>query len=263
MMTISFFKYQGTGNDFILIDNRNNQIQAENLPVSTIQFLCHRQFGIGSDGIMFLENSNQADFRMKFFNPDGSAGMMCGNGGRCIVAFASYLGIIGNTTTFEAPDGLHFAEVHSNGIIKLQMNRVSGIERGDDFFYLNTGAPHHILFENKGLNSDINLEARKIRYSLKYKLQNGTNVNFAWKENAELWLRTYERGVENETLSCGTGVVATAIASSIHFPDIQSPVQVHTKGGALQVYFTKNEQAIEDIWLSGMAMQVFSGQVNI
>lgn len=261
-MKLSFYKYQGTGNDFILIDNRNNAIQKDSFSVSVIQYLCHRQLGIGSDGLMLLENSNKADFRMRFYNPDGSEGMMCGNGGRCIVAFASYLQIIGSETTFEAPDGLHFAKVLDDGNIELQMNNVDNIQQNTDFTYLNTGAPHHIIFEDKSNVADILTEARKIRYSPVYAHQNGTNVNYAWLNNNQLWLRTYERGVENETLSCGTGVVATAIASSMKFSNITSPVTVNTKGGVLKVSFTHENGYIQNIWLNGPAVQVFSGTIS-
>ena len=266
MKTISFVKYQASGNDFILIDNRKGGIS---LRKEEIQKLCHRQFGIGSDGLILLENSKEADFEMKFFNPDGSRGMMCGNGARSIVAFAQSLNVIKSTTIFIAPDGLHNAEIISQTgnkhIIKLSLQDVGKIVEYEDGQYLNTGTSHFVKEVGDISQIDIIEKGRRIRYDRRFEEDNGTNANFIQAiGNSELKIRTYERGVENETLSCGTGVTASAIAYAEKHKITSSPITIHSKGGELKVYFTKTPQnTYSNIYLQAEVERVFEGQINL
>jgi len=263
-MQLEFSKYQGTGNDFVLIDNRQNKISSDNITV--IQQLCHRKFGIGADGLMLLENEDSYDFRMRYFNSDGREASMCGNGGRCIVAFAHHCGIIENQTRFIAVDGEHEAEIHSREEklwVSLKMQNVNQIEKGDDYFYLNTGSPHYVKFIEQTEGFDTFKEGRAIRYNERFK-QEGTNVNFVALHNDQIDVCTYERGVEDETLSCGTGVVASALSSSILLKRYSGTFQVKTKGGDLRVRYNreKNDQ-FTNIWLEGPATLVFTGTIHI
>ncbi|NQY29506.1 MAG: diaminopimelate epimerase, partial [Flavobacteriaceae bacterium] len=204
---LTFYKYQGTGNDFVMVDNRQLVISKDNQ--SLINSLCDRRFGVGGDGLILLENSATTDFKMVYFNADGNEGTMCGNGGRCIVAFAKFLKIIGNCTTFEAIDGLHTATV-SGDVVSLQMQDVTTIEEKKDSVFLDTGSPHHVQFEEHIADFDIKTIGRNIRNEV-YGAE-GSNVNFVKKINDTTYrLRTYERGVEDETLACGTGATAVAI----------------------------------------------------
>jgi len=256
-MLINFYKYHGAGNDFILMDNRNKDIE---LSDKEIQYLCHRNFGIGSDGLIFLENSKIADFKMRFYNPDGSEGMMCGNGGRCIVRFANDLEIINDRTSFEAPDGLHQAEI-VNENIQLSMSEVSEINKKGENLFLNTGAPHCIVFVNDVSNAAVVAEGAKIRYSNDY-APLGTNVNFVEILNEGIKIRTYERGVENETLACGTGIVASALASHKKVFQNKNSIRVEAKGGDLEVRFDFQEGVYKNILLIGPAKFVFKGKVD-
>ncbi len=262
-MEIPFVKYQGTGNDFIMIDHRTKTI-INHGDSKTINTLCHRKFGIGADGLILLENSDTADFKMVYFNSDGGQSSMCGNGGRCIVAFAASLGLFNDKTTFEAIDGLHHATIHNDGLISLQMIDVENIQKLSDFSYeLNTGSPHFVEFCAE-IPSDIKFAGSAIRYSDKYK-DHGINVNFVKSVESLIEVATYERGVEDETLSCGTGVTACALAY-IHDQNLigHQRLSVQTKGGTLTVSMFRNENGeFKNVWLTGPALKIFEGQIDI
>lgn len=261
-MNVNFSKYHGTGNDFVLIDDREEVFPINNR--AAIEHLCHRRFGIGADGLMLVRNDSKYDFRMVYFNSDGNESTMCGNGGRCIVAFAYKLGVIQDKTSFIAIDGPHDAEVVGNDYVRLKMIDVSNVEIGDNYYYLNTGSPHYISYKNGFKEEGIVEEARKIRYNNRFK-EEGTNVNFVKLEENSLFVRTYERGVENETFSCGTGVVASAISAGLKNNSNEHVYQIKTLGGDLKVSydadFEKNE--FKNIWLEGPATFVFSGTTTI
>ncbi len=261
-MKVEFSKYQGTGNDFVLIDNRNGVVVPDNFAL--IEKLCDRRFGIGGDGLMLLENAEGFDFRMRYYNSNGKEGSMCGNGGRCIVAFAYHLGLISDTAKFIAVDGEHEATIikTDNGIqVSLKMIDVLDIELGDDFYFLNTGSPHFVRFIPKHDNFDTFTEGKKIRYNNRFAAE-GTNVNFVSIQDQNITVSTYERGVEDETYSCGTGVVASAISAS--FKTNSNQFKIKTKGGDLEVHFKKvNNKQIENIWLIGPATHVFDGSLKI
>lgn len=254
---IEFFKYQGTGNDFVMIDNRDLQFPKE---TEIIEKLCDRRFGIGGDGLILLENDSNADFRMVYYNSDGKESTMCGNGGRCIVAFAHFLDIFEDRTTFIAIDGLHEAEIHG-GIIKLKMSDVESIKNTEGNFELNTGSPHYVTFVEMLKNYKVFEHGNKIRNSASYS-QEGINVNFVEEISPdEIFVRTYERGVEDETFSCGTGATASALV----FLKDKNQASVHVKvlGGNLKVYATQNGETFDNIWLEGPAKQVFKGKINL
>ena len=259
-MNISFSKYQGTGNDFILIDNREQKIV---LTQEQVAFLCHRRFGIGADGLMLLENEEGYDFRMVYFNADGSESTMCGNGGRCITAFARKLGIIQNTAHFVAIDGPHDATLHEDDTVSLQMQDVTGIQEFDTHSILNTGSPHYVLWTDNAEGAEVFATGRNIRNQQEFQPK-GINVNFVQKmDKGGLWVRTYERGVEDETWSCGTGVTAAAIAASGSQTG-QFTTAIKTPGGNLQVSFTKaNSGSAKNVILKGPAVFVFEGTINL
>lgn len=262
MKNINFYKYQGTGNDFILIDNRSNFFPKANKQL--VIHLCHRHFGIGSDGLILLENDPDYDFKMVFFNPDASQSM-CGNGGRCAVAFAKQMGINQENYTFMAIDGVHKAKISEDGQVHLQMNNVEKIEKNKKFVTLDTGSPHHIEIRKNINQIDLKTEGGKIRYA--HSIQ-GINVNFVEQitEN-QFNVRTYERGVEDETYSCGTGATAVAIAMHKLQKTTQNSVIIQTKGGKLEVSFeVKNKllglkKTYENIWLSGAVQLIFKGEI--
>lgn len=257
-MQTTFYKYQGTGNDFVMIDNRQQTFNKKD--TKQIAFLCNRRFGIGGDGLILLENHNKFDFKMVYYNSDGNESTMCGNGGRCLVAFAKQLGIITNKATFEAIDGLHHAEIDGE-LVKLQMQDVNSIDKYATHVFLNTGSPHHVQFENQIEDFDINKKGAEIRYSEPYN-QEGSNVNFVKKlEESIFAVRTYERGVENETLSCGTGVTAVAIAMHYLGETKQNLITLETKGGDLKVSFTKEGDTYKNVNLIGPAIFVFKGTI--
>ncbi|MDQ1771990.1 diaminopimelate epimerase [Labilibaculum sp. A4] len=260
-MKVEFSKYQGTGNDFVLIDNRNGRIAPDDF--SLIEKLCDRRFGIGGDGLMLLENADGFDFRMRYYNSDGKEGSMCGNGGRCIVAFAYHLGLVSEKTKFIAVDGEHEAKITNteDGIqVSLKMIDVLDIEMGDDFYFLNTGSPHFVRFISNHENFDTFAEGKKIRYNNRF-AEKGTNVNFVSFQGQNITVSTYERGVEDETYSCGTGVVASAISAG--FKTGSNKFIIKTKGGFLEVHFRKiSNKQIEDIWLTGPATHVFNGTLT-
>jgi diaminopimelate epimerase len=260
-MQLPFFKYHGTGNDFVLIDGRSNDFA---LDLHQIVNLCHRHFGIGSDGLIIIQNHAEEDFEMVFYNPDGSQSF-CGNGSRCAVSFARHLGMISNHGSFKAIDGVHLFMIHDSGFIEkpeihIHMRDVDAIESNGDDVILNTGSPHYIVTCNALEELDIMTAAHAIRYNERFK-QAGINVNFVRYGQNELWMRTYERGVEAETLSCGTGVTAAALSLAIKDPASHTII-VHTSGGDLTVKFQRTEEGFNDIWLCGPAEKVFEGVIT-
>ena len=259
-MIVTFYKYQGTGNDFVMIDNRQNIFSKNDTKL--VERLCDRKFGIGADGLILLEESKIADFKMVYFNADGNASTMCGNGGRCLVAFAEYLGIINNSATFEAIDGLHEATIE-NGIVNLKMIDVETINHFDDHLFLDTGSPHHVTFVDAIKNVNVKISGRKIRFGAPY-FEEGTNVNFVEKiDDNTFKVRTYERGVEDETLSCGTGVTAVALASYKAKKTKSTVVNIDTPGGMLEVSFDFDNNTYKNVFLKGAATLVFKGELQI
>lgn len=264
-MTIEFYKYQGTGNDFVIIDQRNQSLR---LSSDQIKLICDRKFGVGADGMMFYSNSDDFDFSMSYFNADGKKGSMCGNGGRCLVAFSRYIGNTNPKVKFIAVDGIHEAEVLYNddqsSYVKLKMGDLPIYKIKDHYFEIETGSPHYVTFK-KGINQiDVFKEGKSIRNNNLYK-ENGINVNFVEVRQDQLFVRTYERGVEDETLSCGTGVTASAIAHSLNSGNtaIQQSYTILTLGGQLKVDFRFENKQFQNIWLSGPGTLVFKGQIEI
>lgn len=256
---MTFYKYHGTGNDFILADNREKNI---NLSKEQIAHLCHRRFGIGADGLMLLENAAGYDFRMIYYNSDGGESTMCGNGGRCITAFAKRLGIIASIADFVAIDGPHSAKICDNGMISLQMNDVHEMNINEGYTLLNTGSPHYVKWVKDVKSTEIFTEGRKIRNQPEFQ-PDGINVNFVQLADGKLSVRTYERGVEDETLSCGTGVTAAAIATT-GTKTGTFKTRIDTPGGNLEVSFVKNSPtSATNVVLTGPAVFVFSGEIEI
>lgn len=258
-MELKFYKYQGTGNDFVVIDNRQSLLSKNN--TNLIKTLCDRKFGIGADGLILLESpeTKPEDFKMVYFNSDGKESSMCGNGGRCIVAFAHYLGIIKDHAVFTAVDGIHKATV-SDELVSLQMIDVGGVEKREDAVFVNTGSPHHIVFVQEIDSLNVRELGSEIRFSQVYEKMEGTNVNFVKPiDEHTLKVRTYERGVEDETLSCGTGVTAAALSAYSTGVVEGSPVRIETPGGNLSVSFEPDGNGFKEIWLSGPANLVFKG----
>lgn len=252
---MQFYKYQGTGNDFVMIDNRDLSF---NKNKNLIEKLCDRRFGIGGDGLILLEKDDKTDFKMVYYNSDGNESTMCGNGGRCLVAFAHFLGVFNQRCTFNAVDGLHEAEI-KNGIVKLKMIDVETIGKDGGDFIMNTGSPHYVKFVEGIEDYKVYENGNKIRNSETYKKQ-GINVNFVEKHNSGIFVRTYERGVEDETYSCGTGVTASAL--SVMLENGAESVEVKTLGGDLKVYADKNGTSFQNVWLEGPAEQVFQGEIK-
>jgi diaminopimelate epimerase len=259
-MTITFFKYQGTGNDFVILDNRNLTFPKNNTKL--IAHLCDRKFGIGADGLMLLENDNLTDFKMVYYNSDGNESSMCGNGGRCLVAFAKQLEIIQKQTTFIAVDGLHHAEISDDNIVSLQMKDVDELKIEKEYIFLNTGSPHHVQMVHDLTNLNVKTEGASIRYSNLYGAP-GSNVNFVEKiSESEFTIRTYERGVEDETLSCGTGATAVAIAMHATGKTSFNEIIINVQGGKLKVSFEKMGNNYNNVHLTGPATFVFEGTIN-
>ncbi len=269
-MKLHFYKYQGTGNDFVIIDDRLATFPIHDSAL--VAKLCDRKFGIGADGLILLQKSDAANFYMKYYNSDGNESSMCGNGGRCIAAFAYHLNVAQNETTFIAIDGAHDAHISQNEkewYVKLKMQDVTHVELRDEHtFVLNTGSPHFVRFLQKNID-ELNIvdAAKSIRYNDEFK-QEGINVNFANVSDLKtISIRTYERGVEDETLSCGTGVTAAALSTAIlnNLPGGIHTIDVKVKGGALSVKFNYNKQQLSftDIWLQGSATFVFEGDVEV
>lgn len=258
-MEVDFYKYQGTGNDFIMIDNRKGYFPKDN--VDLVKFLCDRKFGIGADGLILLEDSSEVDFEMVYYNSDGNPSSMCGNGGRCLVAFANFLGVIQDSCTFKAVDGLHQAKIKGS-IVSLAMTEVEKIDNFGTHSFLNTGSPHHVQLVNQLKDLDVKVEGAKLRYG-KYG-NSGSNINFVQPiEGNAFFVRTYERGVEDETLSCGTGVTAVALAMHDKGMIDAEEVQLKTPGGDLKVSFIKSDSGYHSIFLVGPATQVFKGTITV
>jgi diaminopimelate epimerase len=258
-MQIEFYKYQGTGNDFGMIDNRNNVFDKTNL--KHVQFLCDRKFGVGADGLILIEDLEDLDFNMIYFNADGTQSF-CGNGSRCAVAFAKHLGIIKKQAMFLSTDGEHEAWINAAGEVSLKMHDVANLEKGEDYYFIHTGSPHYILNVENVAAVDVKKEGAKIRYNERFKAE-GTNVNFVKFTEIEMDIRTYERGVEDETLSCGTGVTAAALSLADTQGLQQGVIYVNAVGGQLKVGFKRNGNEFKDIWLIGPAVQVFKGEILI
>ncbi len=256
-MELKFYKYQGTGNDFIMVDNRSKFFDISNTIL--IEKLCHRRFGIGADGFILLENEPGYDFKMVYFNSDGNQSSMCGNGGRCIVKFAQDIGVIEDRTNFLAIDGPHDAYIEK-GLVHLKMIDVTQIENNNDHFYMNTGSPHYVKTVKNINDFPVVEEGKKIRNNDRFK-DKGTNVNFTEKKETILHVRTYERGVEDETYSCGTGVTAAALAAS--YSGMPSPIRIHTLGGELSISFNKTDWGFNNVFLIGPAQLVFEGNIKI
>jgi diaminopimelate epimerase len=260
-MTIPFYKYHGTGNDFILIDNRAALFPKSN--THAVAQLCHRNFGIGADGLILLEEKFPGQYSMVYYNSDGNLSSMCGNGGRCFVAFAKKLGLIDQEMNFEAPDGHHYAKYTAQGEIALQMKSVSEVAVHPDYVFLNTGSPHHVQVVTELAAYPVNQAGAAIRYGELYGSA-GSNVNFVEPISANTFaVRTYERGVENETLSCGTGVTAVAIAMHKLQHTTATAVELHTPGGNLTVSFIEIDGTYQEVLLTGPAQFVFSGELSI
>jgi diaminopimelate epimerase len=260
-MKIAFTKYQGTGNDFVILDNRAGTYTYLN--TKQIRFLCDRRFGIGADGLMLLDKKDGYDFEMIYFNADGKPSSMCGNGGRCLVKFAHHSGIYKTNYFFSAIDGDHHAEIELDGTVRLKMNDVKQVEKHVNHFILNTGSPHYVK-PSVDINSINVVEAgRAIRYSPEFEKE-GINVNFVELEEVDaIHVRTYERGVEDETYSCGTGVTAAALVFA-HNDNGFNRVKVRTPGGRLSIEFDKiNDHHFENIWLCGPAEFVYKGEIEI
>ncbi len=271
-MKLHFHKYQATGNDFVLIDNRSG---VYSFSKGQIEKICDRRFGVGADGLILIEMHPTLDFNLIYYNSDGSQSL-CGNGSRAAVIMASTLGMFAGKSTFNAYDGLHEAELLANGIVRLKMNDVNEVKRMGDEIFMNTGSPHVIQFVKNLSDYPVVEEGRKIRYSEDYK-PTGVNANFVELNGANsIFVRTYERGVENETYSCGTGVTAAALAASLK--GYQSPVNVKVLGGELTVEFKSKKVGIKaglsaaasakadifhDIFLIGPAKLVFDGDLEL
>jgi diaminopimelate epimerase len=260
-MQLEFYKYQGAGNDFVMIDNRSGFFPKENIPL--IAHLCDRRFGIGGDGLILLENDSDTDFKMVYYNSDGNQSSMCGNGGRCLVAFAKDLNVIEDKTTFIATDGLHHATFEDNGLVSLQMIDVPTIAIKKDHSFLNTGSPHHVQMVEDLEHYNIKGEGAAIRYGELYGAA-GSNINFVKKiDDTTFRLRTYERGVEDETLACGTGATAVAIAMNATGQTDATAINVNVEGGKLVVSFDKNQNGFTNVFLKGPAEFVFKGTIEI
>lgn len=264
-LKIHFFKYQATGNDFVLIDNRSGKYS---FSIDQIKTICDRRFGVGADGLMLIEKHPSAQFNLRYYNSDGSQSL-CGNGSRAAVNMAASLGMVNGKARFEAYDGLHDAEIRPDGIVKLKMNDVDEVKSMGDDYFIDTGSPHYIRFADNVKNYPVVEEGRVIRYDKRF-APGGTNVNFVEVQQPnQIFVRTYERGVENETLSCGTGVTAAALAASLK--GLTSPVSVKTRGGDLKVEFKTRQSGqpsghsgiFEDIYLIGPAKLVFEGDLEL
>jgi diaminopimelate epimerase len=259
---LKFSKYQGAGNDFVIIDNRNQVFPLVNRE-EIIEKLCDRRFGIGADGLILLELEEGVDFRMVYHNADGQESSMCGNGGRCIVSFASELGIIESKTVFTAIDGLHEALYFSQQQVELKMKDVDVIQVFDDHAILDTGSPHFVKFVDDVSTISIADEGRAIRKQAQFG-EKGINVNFIQQTAQNLIVYTYERGVEDETLACGTGVTAAVLAmNEFRNNKDTDEVNVKVRGGVLKVKFRKENDVYKHIWLIGPGKKVFEGSIEL
>lgn len=260
-MKIKFYKYEGTGNDFIIIDNRDGSFVAG---PALINALCHRKTGIGADGLMLLEEDGERDFRMHYFNADGGEVAMCGNGGRCIALFAHHIGIGGKVKRFNSMDGPHDAEIiaagDNEGLVRISLTDVYDINLTGRHAFLNTGVPHVVRIENDVMSVDVEKDGAEIRYSSEYEPYGGANANFAEVTgDGILKVRTYERGVEGETLACGTGAAASAIAVNKMLQPNISDFSIDVPGGMLKVSFKRNGDEFTDVKLEGPVRRVYEG----
>jgi diaminopimelate epimerase len=256
-MKLEFYKYQGTGNDFVMIDNRSKTFPKEN--TALISKFCDRHFGIGADGIILIENDDTLDFKMIYFNADGSE-TFCGNGGRCAVAFSKKLGLLKDKTTFIAFDGKHYAEI-KNDVISLQMTDVDEIIVKENGVFAYTGTQHHVALVDNLENYPVFKEGRKIRNTYEAP---GSNVNFVQQINQNTFrVRTYEKGVEDETLACGTGVTAVAIAMHKTNKTTSNLISLPVEGGLLEVSFIEQNGIYKNVFLKGAASFVFKGEITI
>ena len=257
----TFYKYHGAGNDFIMLDQRHQEAMDD---PQIIQALCHRRFGIGADGLIRLVAHPDYDFEMHYYNADGGLGSMCGNGGRCVVLFAHHLGIVGSSCQFLAVDGLHQAGIPKQNWVELDIQPVKDYQVGEGYYFFDTGSPHHIQFVQDLPAYEVFQKGQQIRYSKLYQ-DGGTNVNFVEPHQQGIRVRTYERGVENETLACGTGVTAAAMAWSVQqarYGSVVVPVQA--EGGQLEVRFERTSaNHFQQVWLCGPATAVFKGQFDL
>jgi diaminopimelate epimerase len=259
---MDFYKYHGTGNDFILVDNRNNKFP-ESYPGHLIKEICSRHFGIGGDGLILLETITGYDFRMRYFNADGSEGSMCGNGGRCLVHFAHFLGIVREKASFLAIDGPHQATILDHGWISLKLADVECISMHGEDYLVDTGSPHLVRFVQALDDIDVFKTGRDIRYSKAFGKE-GINVNFVQDMHTHLKISTYERGVENVTLSCGTGATACALAHVMKVGIDRKITRVKTLGGDLQItYAGRDSNGFREIFLQGPATRVYHGVIEI
>ena len=258
-MTMTFHKYQGTGNDFIIFDNRALSFPKNNsMFIST---LCNRHFGIGADGLILLENDESSNFKMIYFNADGNESTMCGNGGRCIVAFAKKLQLFETKSKFSAIDGIHYAEIN-NHQVSLQMIDVNEIKVFGDSIFTNTGSPHHIEIVDNLEGFPVVEQSRKIIH--KHYQTEGCNINFVEQLSNETFkVRTYERGVEDETLACGTGVTAVAIGMHFNKKSSSNRMEMIVSGGRLEVQFEEHKRKYTNIVLTGPATFVFEGKITL
>ena len=260
-MQLEFYKYQGTGNDFVMIDNRSEFFPKENIQL--VARLCDRRFGIGGDGLILLEKDTDTDFKMVYYNSDGNPSSMCGNGGRCLVAFAKYLNVIKDSCTFIATDGLHFASIASDGIVSLQMIDVKDIKKESDYTFMNTGSPHHVQMVEDLEHYNVKENGAALRYGSLYGNE-GSNINFVKKISEDTFsLRTYERGVEDETLACGTGATAVAIAMNATGQTKSTSIKLNVEGGKLAVSFDKIGDLFTNVFLIGPAEFVFKGVIEV
>lgn len=260
-MNIKFSKYQGAGNDFVLIDNRENKLK--NIENKLIAQLCDRRFGIGADGLMLLNDHDNYDFEMIYYNADGKIGSMCGNGGRCIVAFAKHLKIIDSETNFLAVDGAHYAKITAEGNwVELQMIEVESINKDGNAFVLNTGSPHYVTQVDHLASLDVFKTGKEIRNNDKYRKE-GINVNFVENKDDYLFVRTFERGVEDETYACGTGVTAVAMAMAQQKTPGYIETKIEVLGGKLQVNFNYDGNKFTNVFLCGPAEKVFDGEIDL
>lgn len=259
-MGIPFTKYQGAGNDFVIINHMEGPVLRD-LSVERIAALCDRRFGIGADGLMLLEPDADYDFRMRYFNSDGRASSMCGNGGRCIAAFAHRLGYTGDRITFIAVDGPHQAKIVDENWVQLEMNSVDEIKQVLEGSFVETGSPHYVEWVDRVDSVDVNGRGRKLRHDATFS-PDGTNVNFVSGNLEELQIATFERGVEAETLACGTGVTAAAMVAVGRSGETGTfTIPVKVKGGNLEVRLRFDGKTFSDVWLCGPATYVFDGEI--
>jgi diaminopimelate epimerase len=254
-MKYPFYKYQGTGNDFVIIDNRTLYFPKKDTEL--IALMCDRKFGVGADGLILLENHPTLDFEMLYYNADGNESSMCGNGGRCIVDFAKQLGVIEGATAFQAIDGLHEASFNLEGV-SLKMADVDTVNVSEKYMFLDTGSPHHVQMVSHLDEFDVFKQGKIIRHDIYG--EEGANVNFVEQLSGDVYsVRTYERGVEDETLSCGTGVTAVAIA--LHKMRLlkENKVSLRTPGGTLKVKFDVDDTRYSNVYLEGPATLVYKG----